>query len=447
MAYANQFQFDLFVSYARVDNQIPVGGVEGWVSVLVKSIKIALAEHLGRSDSASVWMDVVDMAGNREVPPEINRALRDSALMLLILSPGYRESDWCLRELRVFIQATRGTISPSSRVFVVERLPVEVKQRPAEIADVNGYHFWKLDEETRPRALAISEPEYKKEDYHRVLTRLVDDIVAELKRIRTAPTGSFESVDTSRSPEPPTDGASTMAEPLPVALRAPECSLGLFVGIGAFDRRSYLSRLPHAPDDAIALAHTFINDLGLIAPERVWIALGGPAASARARRWLENLEKAGTKVVAATRTELLYAIEAFADEGASVDGLCALAFSTHGFVDDGTAYLMPADGSRRFMRETGLTLDTIFAACNRVRTHSKLFIVDGCRASVEGGSRGAESMTDEFVQILRRPRGLAVVSSCGAGQLSWESPQLGQGVFTHYFVEGIRGAAPAREDD
>ncbi|MBQ6827290.1 MAG: SEL1-like repeat protein, partial [Thermoguttaceae bacterium] len=67
----------------------------------------------------------------------------------------------------------------------------------------------------------------------------------------------------------------------------------------------------------------------------------------------------------------------------------------------------------------------------------KMLIVDACRepaatARAFGGRPRSFSNFDAS--------GLAFLQSCGSKELSWEHPEVG-GVFTHFFCEGLRGAA------
>ncbi len=79
--------------------------------------------------------------------------------------------------------------------------------------------------------------------------------------------------------------------PLPVATE--RAHAGLFVGVNEFDEDPSLKRLDFAVDDAIAVAHLFVIELGLIKAERARLLLGGTAAGAKAKEQLEGLRKRG----------------------------------------------------------------------------------------------------------------------------------------------------------
>jgi hypothetical protein len=73
--------------------------------------------------------------------------------------------------------------------------------------------------------------------------------------------------------------ASVDAEILPLPEEDTLDNAGLFIGVGEFDARANLSKLRYTPDDAVALAHVFVIERGLIPPARARLALGGAPES------------------------------------------------------------------------------------------------------------------------------------------------------------------------
>lgn len=98
------YQYDIFVSYTRVDDMPISGQSEGWVTTLVKSLKVMLAQRLGATDSFKLWMDH-QLAGNVPIIPEVMDIIRNTATFVIILSHGYLASDWCKREKNSFLQS------------------------------------------------------------------------------------------------------------------------------------------------------------------------------------------------------------------------------------------------------------------------------------------------------------------------------------------------------
>jgi hypothetical protein len=67
MAYLDGFAFDLFVSYAHVDN-IPMGPADrGWVDALVRDLEITLDMKKGSNNRPVIWRDLPNLRGNQEV--------------------------------------------------------------------------------------------------------------------------------------------------------------------------------------------------------------------------------------------------------------------------------------------------------------------------------------------------------------------------------------------
>ena len=60
-SYAPHFDWDIFISYAQVDDAIPPVLADrvpyGWVSTLAQYLEHKLKQKLGRADKAKIWRD------------------------------------------------------------------------------------------------------------------------------------------------------------------------------------------------------------------------------------------------------------------------------------------------------------------------------------------------------------------------------------------------------
>ena len=161
---------DIFVSYAEVDNQPFEGENHGWVTTFINNLKNLLGQQLGHSDF-SLWMDyeLQDV-----LIPETIELLENSAILLLILSPGYQASPRCCLELNVFLS------KDPERLFVVERYVVE---RPPQLSDLIGYSFWrKNNDNNKIYTLGIPKPNPDREyEYYKILQDLAREITDKLK--------------------------------------------------------------------------------------------------------------------------------------------------------------------------------------------------------------------------------------------------------------------------
>ena len=141
MAYVPGYENDIFVSYAHVDN-IPLSGIsKGWVETFIDNLATKLAQKIGRTDLFKLWDDRL-LAQNAPLTPEILDALKGSATLVLVLSPGYLKSPWCQREKNAFYDLLRSKNRSINSVFVVHRDRVERESCPEEIRDLLGFRFW-----------------------------------------------------------------------------------------------------------------------------------------------------------------------------------------------------------------------------------------------------------------------------------------------------------------
>jgi hypothetical protein len=181
MSYVPNYKNDIFVSYAIVDDN-PFPGVQtGWVTTLINSIQIRLAQRLGRSDAYTLWMDH-QLARHVKLTPQIMDALRQTAIMIIVLSPGYLGSDWCKREKNIFLELIKES---DSRVFIIERDIIEVKDLPVEFQDQLTFRFWVKDREGKPPRI-LGEPVPDKDDrsYYDRVDEVVFELVDELRELR-----------------------------------------------------------------------------------------------------------------------------------------------------------------------------------------------------------------------------------------------------------------------
>ena len=157
MAYVPRVAHDIFVSYAHLDNLAPGGRTRGgWVDSFIEPLTMQLKRRLG-SGALKIWIDR-ELAGNRPLTPEILTALRDSALLLVVMSPAYLRSEWCARERNAFLEVARDRVA-AGRIFIVRSLDVPPSEKPSEFGDLLGYPFFVNDSDTGARSLGDPDPE------------------------------------------------------------------------------------------------------------------------------------------------------------------------------------------------------------------------------------------------------------------------------------------------
>ena len=153
MAYAAGFEYDLFISYATVDDAEPIGEHgRGWVSMFVRRLEAVLASRLGGQGKLRIYFDVRNLHGNQQIR-ELLDAVNHSALFLAFASPAYAQRDWTRRELATFVKDDADT----RRLFAVDYLPIDDGARlPDPLQDHKRLKFWDLDESSRS-ALPLSQ--------------------------------------------------------------------------------------------------------------------------------------------------------------------------------------------------------------------------------------------------------------------------------------------------
>ena len=184
MAYVPGYQHDVFVSYAHIDNEPLVGAPEGWVSTLVRNLETVLRQKLGdRDHRLDVWMDH-ELTGNRPFSGDIQAALERTAILLVILSPGYLSSDWCRKERDTFRRLVSSRAHAGSRVFVVHRDHIDRQRLPTEFDGLLGYRFWVEDGPARtPRTLGVPIPTPAELEYYSRVNQLALEVADELRRV------------------------------------------------------------------------------------------------------------------------------------------------------------------------------------------------------------------------------------------------------------------------
>jgi hypothetical protein len=180
MAYAAGFEYDLFVSYAAVDNAEPISdNGRGWVSMFVHRLEAVLASRLGGRDKVRIYFDVRNLSGNQQIN-ELLDAVRHSALFLAVGSPAYAERDWTKRELETFVKSAADT----RRLFAVDYLPLDTgASHPAPLQEHKRLKFWEIDESASLTALPLSQGG---EPFRNRIHDLADQIKKQLVAINLA---------------------------------------------------------------------------------------------------------------------------------------------------------------------------------------------------------------------------------------------------------------------
>ncbi|UFP93146.1 caspase family protein [Gloeobacter morelensis] len=123
-------------------------------------------------------------------------------------------------------------------------------------------------------------------------------------------------------------------------------------------------------------------------------------------------------------------------------------FSGHGLLHRGQAVLCLADTHLADLESTGLRFAELMAGFERCRAERQLVWLDACHSggiALGGTEEQLADPTGPLVEALRqraaRSRCFYALLSCDRQQVSWAFPELGHGVFTHFLLKGLEGAA------
>lgn len=146
MAYIEDFGFDIFISYAHVDNTPYPGQADGWIEQFYKNLNLMLAKRLGRLDIVKIWWDNKKLDGSILFDKSIEEGIKKSAIMICLNSPGYLQSDYCRQELDLFYQKVKSEktglqVGNRSRIIHVLLNNIPFTEWPEELSGTTGFPF------------------------------------------------------------------------------------------------------------------------------------------------------------------------------------------------------------------------------------------------------------------------------------------------------------------
>jgi hypothetical protein len=143
------FDVDVFVSYAHLDDTALGDDRKGWVSKLHETLDRRLAQLLGKP--VRIWRDP-KLHGNDVFADAIVERVQSAAVLVSVVSPRYVKSEWTTREVTEFCKAAAEhggvQIHDKSRIFKVLKTPVPLNQQCPPLPSLLGYEFFVVDPDT-----------------------------------------------------------------------------------------------------------------------------------------------------------------------------------------------------------------------------------------------------------------------------------------------------------
>ncbi len=157
----------------------------------------------------------------------------------------------------------------------------------------------------------------------------------------------------------------------------------------------------------------------------------------------------------ATKGNLQKLLGTHLKRSASKDDTVFIFFAGHGAVEtdptnpDGDGfekYLLPYDADLNDLYTSSISMDEIKKIFQRIRAERLIFIADSCYSGASGGrtiftSSSRASLSDKFLERISKGKGRVILSSCSANEVSQENDNYKHGLFTYYFLKGLKGEA------
>ena len=291
---------------------------------------------------------------------------------------------------------------------------------------LNGAEVFKEVERPPKRSLAVAAPVKLREGTNTIVVRATEPDGTVRQEIRTV-------IYERSSPVQPTVAAVAVPKPS-------REQWAVVIGVG------------HYSNAAIPQLHYTVADAELV--QQVLVGQGG----FKKDNVLLITDKTERKP---TLRDLKWALGTFLARSAKKDDLIVIFFAGHGAPEvdprgaesDGLAkYLVPSDADPNDLYSTALPMDEFQTIFDRIEAERVVVFVDACYSGAAGGRTFASKRTraarvDEvFLDRLTRSKGRAILTASRGSEVSLEVPELGHGLFTHYLVQGLRGAADLDRD-
>jgi len=109
-------------------------------------------------------------------------------------------------------------------------------------------------------------------------------------------------------------------------------------------------------------------------------------------------------------------------------------------------YLCPIEADWYDLRATAISDEELTTALRAIPAGRIAVFLDACHSGGVGEPKDAAlqvkpGLSESAYARLAQGRGRAVIASCRPDEVSWELPDMRNGLFTHYLLEGLRGAA------
>jgi hypothetical protein len=139
--------FQVFVSYASLDDDAPPSGGDGFVSLLVRYLDFDFKQRIPRP---VIWRDKDRIRPSDHFDSVIQEGVDASDVLLIVLSDNWLASEFCRHELELFRRKSTATLGRNSPVIVAAKHEVKFAQRPEMLGLQVGYKFFDDNDPHKP---------------------------------------------------------------------------------------------------------------------------------------------------------------------------------------------------------------------------------------------------------------------------------------------------------
>lgn len=192
MAYVgSEYGHDLFVSYSHGSSDRPGerAYLRPWSLEFVAELTKELCFDRRFRSSLSVFIDQEPRAGGgvdfmSRLGPQLHDSVGRAAVLLILMSQDYLDSEWCKREREWWwAQQRRHSHLDDDRIAIVKIAPTDHEQWPPELKDRPGYPFHDLTD--RPLGWIEFPPGPFGREFRKALVDLAGRLASKLDSIRT----------------------------------------------------------------------------------------------------------------------------------------------------------------------------------------------------------------------------------------------------------------------
>ena len=159
------FEYDVFISYAQLDDH------DDWVKTLKQELQKRVNSKIAHKSNENFFFDTSHIDPNASLKDTIRDAVRSAAILVVVLSDSYCDSQWCQEEREQFIQKAGGIEAATGRIFVIRHSALgtdlggeaQLQARPEELRDFLGVQFYEVDTELNvPETFATDGKQFAK---------------------------------------------------------------------------------------------------------------------------------------------------------------------------------------------------------------------------------------------------------------------------------------------